>query len=57
MIKALLTGTALVGALLLSVLPAKAGPLAAKFGDIVVVTSNQISSGETATISFVGLPA
>jgi hypothetical protein len=56
MIKALLTGTALVGALLISVVPAKAGPLAAKFGDIVVVTSDQISSGETATISFVGLP-
>jgi hypothetical protein len=56
MTKALLIGTALTCALLVSLVPARAGPLMAQAGDTVIVTSDQISSSETATIKFAGLP-
>jgi hypothetical protein len=57
MIKAMLAAAALAGFLLVSLVPARAGLLLARFGDTVKVTGSQSSSGETAKISFVGLPA
>jgi hypothetical protein len=54
--QAIRIGTALIAVLFGSVAPARAGSLMAQLGDTVHVTSDQISSGETATISFAGLP-
>lgn len=55
MFTSLLTGTALGGALLLSLGTAHATPLAPGLGDAVHVTGSS-RSDETATISFSGLP-
>jgi hypothetical protein len=55
MLKSLFAGTALTAALLLSPAPAHAGLLPA-FGDTVRVTSETEATGDTATITFAGLP-
>jgi flagellar hook protein FlgE len=54
--RTLLTTATLAGALLISLQPVQAGPFLAKLGDTVKVTSDQVSSNQTATISFSGLP-
>jgi hypothetical protein len=56
MMKALLIGTGLASALLVSLMPARAGPSMNQVGEKVIVTSDQTSSNETATVSFAGLP-
>lgn len=54
--KPLLTGTALAGAMLLSLMPAHATPQLPGLGDQVYVTNDTPATGDTATISFAHLP-
>jgi hypothetical protein len=56
MSKTLLGSTILTGGLLLSLVSAQADPLLPAFGDTVMVTSIANANGNTAIISFAGLP-